>query len=132
MKLPQQKSLPKPTAAEMEILSVLWRDGAATVRQVHDSLDASRGIGYTTVLKFMQIMTEKGLVEREEAGRAHVYRAALDQSEARRQALDDILDKVFGGSSAQLALSALSARRATKEELNQVREWLDQQKGASR
>lgn len=132
MRLAKQAALPKPTAAELEILDVLWRTGPATVRQVLDGLDPAREAGYTTVLKFMQIMTEKGLLARDEANRAHVYRPVLRREDARRQALDDVLDRVFGGSAAALALSALSARRASKEELDQIREWLKTQKGASR
>src|SRR5215471_17792606 len=92
----------KPTDAELAILRVIWRRGPSTVRQVHEVLSQDREIGYTTVLKLMQIMTEKGLVERDESERTHVYQAMLTQEETQQQLVGDLLDKAFGGSASQL------------------------------
>jgi BlaI family penicillinase repressor len=121
--------LPKPTRTEQQILAVLWRLGEATVRQVHEELDRERDVGYTTVLKLMQIMADKGLLVRREEGRAHVYRAAAAPEETQRQLLTDLADRVFGGSAAQLVMRALSASPATQEELDKIRRMLDQQQG---
>lgn len=126
---PARAPLPKPTAAELEILGVLWQTGPATVRQVHEVLAERKGAGYTTVLKLMQIMAEKGLVEREESGRAHIYRPVLRKEDTQGQLLDDLLERVFGGSAAQLVVRALSERRASKEELAEIRRMLDEVEG---
>src|ERR671910_3306550 len=93
-----RKGLPRPTDAELPILRVLWARGAATVREVHDSLSAARPTAYTTTLKLLQIMTEKGLVERDERDRSHVYRARSGEEQTQRQLLHDLLDRVFDGS----------------------------------
>jgi predicted transcriptional regulator len=119
------KGLPRPTGAELPILRVLWDRGAATVREVHDSLSAARPTAYTTTLKLLQIMTEKGLVERDERDRSHVYRARIDEEQTQQQMVQDLLDRVFGGSAAKLVVQALSTRRAAPEELAQIREMLD-------
>lgn len=116
---------PKPSAAELEILAVLWERGDATVRQVYEALEA-RGTGYTTVLKLMQIMATKGLVVRNETARAHVYAAAPRKDEMQGQLVDDLMEKAFGGSAAQLVQRALSQRRATKSELADIRRMLDE------
>jgi BlaI family transcriptional regulator, penicillinase repressor len=123
------RSVPTPTPAELEILAVLWRLGEATVRQVHGVLDERRATGYTTVLKLMQIMTAKGLVERDETARAHVYRAAAKQDDLCGRLVDDLLDRAFGGSAAQLVLQALSRRRASKKDLKEIRRMLDEYEG---
>jgi predicted transcriptional regulator len=102
---------PKPTAAELEILSVLWRLGPSTVREVYTELAHARRVGYTTVLKLMQIMAEKGLVERDERELAHVYRPAARQEDLQGQLVGDLVERVFGGSASQLVLRALSSRR---------------------
>ena len=115
----------KPTAAELEILNVLWELGAGTVREVHGELERRQGVGYTTVLKLLQIMTEKGLVARDEKDRAHVYRPALKREETQGQIVGDLLDRVFGGSAAQLVLRALSDRKASKQEIAEIRQMLD-------
>src|SRR5262245_49047818 len=100
---------PRPTDGELEILGVLWQKGPSTVRDVHASLEAVREVGYTTVLKLLQIMAEKGLVKRDESQRSHVYRAALNREVTQRQLVRDLLTRAFGGSTEQLVVQALSA-----------------------
>src|SRR5215831_8114297 len=112
---------PRPTDAELAILRVLWERGPCTVREVHQALSASQASGYTTVLKLLQIMTEKGLVVRDESERAHVYAAALSERRTQRQLLGDLVDRAFGGSSAKLVLHALSERAASTQELRDIR-----------
>ena len=119
----------RPTDAELMILRVLWHRGPSTVRQVHETLSVSQGTGYTTVLKLLQIMTDKGLVVRDETQRAHVYVSRLSEQRTQRQLLGDLVDRAFGGSSAKLVLQALSGRRATLEELRDIRALLDQLEG---
>jgi BlaI family transcriptional regulator, penicillinase repressor len=116
--------LPKPTDAELAILRVLWQQGPSTVRQVHDALNATKKTGYTTVLKFLQIMHEKGLVSRDEAPYAHVYQARLPREEAQRTLVADLLNRAFEGSMSGLVLQALSSKKASKEELSQIRKIL--------
>ena len=124
---------PRPTDAELAILSVLWQRGPSTVRDVQQVLSASQGSGYTTVLKLLQIMTEKGLVVRDESERAHVYAARQSERRTQRQLMGDLVDRAFGGSSAKLVLHALSERAATSEELRDIRALLDQiEKGDAR
>jgi predicted transcriptional regulator len=120
-----RKALPKPTDAELEILRVLWRLGPATVRRVHDELSAGREMGYTTVLKLMQIMAEKRLVVRDESARSHVYSAAVSEDGTQGRLLGELMDKLFGGSAAKLALRALSEKPASAEELAEVRKLLE-------
>ena len=124
----------KPTNAELGILGVLWQRGPSTVREVHDALRAERteGVGYTTVLKLLQIMAEKKLVKRDTRARTHVYAAAVSEATTRGQLLSDLVDRAFGGSSLALVLQALSTTRATPAELEQIRRLLDERKGASR
>jgi len=117
---------PLPTDAELAILRVLWDRGPSTVREVHGALSATQDSGYTTVLKLLQIMTEKGLVERDESQRAHVYASQLGEQRTQRQLLGDLVDRAFGGSPAKLVLQALAGRRATNEELRDIRALLDQ------
>ena len=116
---------PRPTDAELAILRVLWDRGASTVRQVHDVLSRERPTAYTTALKLLQIMTEKGLVRRDETDRTHIYQARLSQGQTQRQLVRDLVDRAFGGSSSQLVLQALASRRATDEELIEIRKLLD-------
>jgi predicted transcriptional regulator len=118
-------TLPRPTDAELEILKVLWRRGPCTVREVFDSLSESKQTGYTTVLKFMQIMAEKGLVRRDESERAHRYEAALAEEETQRQLVGDLLRRAFDGSAKRLVMQALSAERASADELEEIRRLLD-------
>ena len=123
---------PRPTPAELEILRVLWTRGPSTVREVHEGLGRDRPTGYTTVLKLLQIMTEKGLARRDEAARAHVYEAKLPQTQTQRLLVRDLLDRAFGGSATQLVMQALSARRASPEELARIRQMLDELEGGER
>jgi predicted transcriptional regulator len=122
---------PKPTEAELSILRVLWQRGPSTVRQVQQALQLIRKTGYTTVLKFLQIMTEKGLVSRDETPYAHVYQARLPQEQAQRTMVADLLDRAFEGSMSRLVLQALSSRKASPEELSEIRKILkDYERGA--
>jgi len=125
-----KRPLPKPTDGELAILAVLWRHGPRTVREVHSEFSRTRQTGYTTVLKMLQIMAEKGLVTRDETRRTHIYHAALAQSDAQRRFLGDLLDRVFNGSAHRLVLQALSAKKASPAELAEIRQLLDDmQKG---
>ncbi|NKB72013.1 MAG: BlaI/MecI/CopY family transcriptional regulator [Candidatus Latescibacteria bacterium] len=123
------KNLPHPTDAELAILRILWQRGPSTVGEVQAGLSKERGTGYTTALKLLQIMTDKGLVERDTSRRAHVYRTRSSQDQTEQQLVDDLLEKAFGGSAARLVMQALSTRRASAEELEQIRRLLDKQKG---
>ena len=124
---------PRPTDAELAILNVLWQRGPSTVRDVHQELSTSQESGYTTVLKLLQIMTEKGLVVRDESQRAHVYATRISERRTQRQLLGDLVDRAFGGSSAKLVLHALSDRPASSQELRNIRALLDQlEKGDAR
>ena len=125
-------TLPRPTPAELEILGVLWELGPSTVREVHERLAREKPTGYTTVLKLLQIMTEKGLVSRDEAARAHVYEARVPQEQTQRQLVHDLLDRAFGGSATKLVMQALSSRHSSPEELARIRELLDQLEGGER
>lgn len=116
---------PRPTDAELAILRVLWQRGASTVRQVHEELGRDRPTAYTTALKLLQIMTEKGLVRRDESDRTHVYHARYSEEHTQRQLVRDLLDRAFGGSSSKLVMQALNARRATSEELSEIRKLID-------
>jgi len=120
-----------PTASELEILHVIWRRGPSTVREVYRTLQEDRDIGYSTVLKFMQIMTDKGTLVRDEAVRPQVYRAARPQRQTQMGIVRDLASRVFGGSSAALAVQALSDKKATPEERRQIRELLDAMDAAS-
>ena len=127
-----EKLLPRPTDAELAILSVLWERGPSTVRDVHDDLSSTQATGYTTILKLLQIMTEKGLVVRDEAQRAHIYESRYGEQKTQRQLLTDLADRAFGGSAAKLVMQALSGRKATAEELGAIRELLESLEGESR
>jgi predicted transcriptional regulator len=116
----------RPTDAELEILRVLWEHGPSTVREVFRILEQRRGAGYTTVLKLMQIMTEKGLLERDTTVRPQVYAAICSRGQTQRQLLGDLLERAFGGSPGRLVLQALSEKRTTAEERRAIRDLLDQ------
>jgi predicted transcriptional regulator len=118
---------PIPSTSELEILHVLWRKGPQTVRQIYPALKRKREIGYTTVLKTMQVMAEKGLVTRDESERSHVYRAAVPEKSVKRRLVSDLLDRVFEGSSASLVMQALSAKRASPEDIRKIKELLNAQ-----
>jgi len=119
------RSLPRPTYAELDILRVLWEHGPSTVRQVHEALVGTRETGYTTSLKLMQIMADKGLVTRDESTRTHVYKARVSQEHTQKQLLNDLVDRAFGGSAAALVLRALSSGRTSDEELQEIRKLID-------
>lgn len=121
-----KKVLPRPTEAELAILRVLWDRGPCTVREVQESLADERGTGYTTALKLLQIMTDKGLVRRDDRQRTHVYEAVAPAETTQRQLVRDLLDRAFGGSARQLVMQALSARKASKEDLVEIRRLLDE------
>lgn len=119
--MPRNPTAPRPTDAELAILRILWERGPSTVRQVHDVLiSRERPTAYTTALKLLQIMTEKGLVRRDETDRTHVYHSRLSEEQTQRQLVRDLLDRAFGGSASKLVLQALNARRATAEELGEI------------
>lgn len=119
----------RPTDAELEILTVLWSIGPATVRDVHGAISRRRPAQYSTILKFMQIMAEKGLVRRDETQRAHIYEAAKPREWTQRQLAGDLLERAFSGSAKALMMGALSARKATKKELSELRKLLDDYPG---
>ena len=127
-----KKTLPRPTDAELEILKVLWRRGPSTVREVFETLSEARGTGYTTVLKLMQIMAAKRLVKRDEGERAHRSEAALAEDETQRRLVGELVQKAFDGSAKKLVLQALSSRRATADELAEIRRMLDELEGGKR
>ena len=120
----------KPTEAELAILRVLWSRGASTVREVAEAM--GREGAYTTILKLMQIMTEKRLVNRDDAARTHVYEAAYSEDHTQRQIVTDLLDRVFDGSAAKLVLQALAAGKASPAELAEIRKLLDKHRGGRR
>jgi len=120
------RALPKPTASELEILRVLWERGPSTVRKVYEELSAKKPVGYTTVLKLLQIMTSKGTVRRNEDQRAHVYEACLPAEKTKRQLAADVLQRVFEGSASELMMHALEGRKTSRKELEELRRILDE------
>ena len=120
----------KPTDAELAILTVLWSRGPSTVRQIAEEM--GREAGYTAILKLLQIMTEKGLVVRDESSRTHVYAAAYTQDQTQRQLVTDLVDRVFGGSAAKLVLQALTATKSSPEELEEIQKLLATKTGGSK
>jgi BlaI family transcriptional regulator, penicillinase repressor len=120
---------PKPTAGELEILHALWRKGPSTVNEVQAVLARGDRVAYTTVLKLLQIMFEKGLVKRDDSTRPHVFRAAVSEPQVKRRVITDLLNQVFEGSAMSLVMHALSAKRATPEELRRLRALLDEMEG---
>ncbi len=114
----------KPTTAELEILAVLWELGPATVKEVHEVINERRPTIYTTVLKFLQIMSEKGLVERDAANKAHVYRAALSQEQTQKTLVSDLLEKAFRGSALKLVQHILETKPTSAEELAEIRQMI--------
>jgi predicted transcriptional regulator len=122
----------RPTDAELEILGVLWERGPSTVREVHDVLNRTHATGYTTVLKFLQIMTDKGLVLRDESRPAHVYRPRLAEEETQEEIVRDVLRRAFGGSAYKLVMQALAEGESSPEELARIRELLDELEGGAR
>jgi predicted transcriptional regulator len=118
----------KPTESELEILQILWMRGLATVREVHEELAKTKDVGYTTTLKLMQIMHEKGLVKRDESMRTHVYQPAVNKEKTQKHLLGKMISTLFGGSSTQLVLQALGEHKASDEELEQIQMLLDKMK----
>ena len=123
---------PRPTDAELEILTVLWSTGPTTVREIHSVISRRRQAQYSTVLKFLQIMSEKGLVRRDEKQRAHIYEATRPREWTQRQLAGDLLERAFAGSAKALLLGALSARKATKGELAELRKLLNEYRKGER
>ena len=119
----------RPTAAELEILNVIWTHGPSTVRFVNDQLNLDKDVGYTTTLKIMQVMAEKGLLKRDESQRSHLYGATAPQGEVQKLLLDRLLEQAFGGSALKLVMQALGGHKATPEEINRIRELLDKMEG---
>jgi BlaI family penicillinase repressor len=120
----KRRETPKPTESELELLGILWDRGPVTVRELFEAVNLGRPVVYTGVLKLLQIMTEKGLVERDERVRAHVYRAAVSQADTERRFLQELSERFFAGSAAQLALRALQIEKASDEELEAIRELI--------
>lgn len=119
----------KPTESELEILQVIWKKGECSVRDVHEELIKNKESGYTTTLKLMQIMHEKGLVERDTNAKTHLYKALITREQAQQGALDKILSTVFKGSTSDLVIQALGQHRASKDEINAIKNFLDQFEG---
>ena len=116
----------KPTDSELEILHVLWTNGPSTVRQVHESLSLSRDLGYTTALKLMQIMYEKGLLTREETNRSHTYAAAVTEEDTQRGLVDRFVETAFRGSASKLVMQVLGQHKASRQELDEIKKLLNQ------
>ena len=115
----------KPTESELEILQVLWTKGLATVREVHEELSKTKDVGYTTTLKLMQIMHEKGIVKRDDSMRTHVYQASVNKERTQKHLLTKMIDSLFGGSTTQLVMQALGEQKASPEELEKIQELLN-------
>ncbi|MCR6720604.1 MAG: BlaI/MecI/CopY family transcriptional regulator [Chitinophagaceae bacterium] len=118
----------KPTESELEILQILWTKGTATVREVHEELAATKDVGYTTTLKLMQIMHEKGLVKRDDSMRTHIYQAAVNKEKTQKHLLGKMIDNLFGGSPTQLVIQALGEHKASAEEIEKIQALLNQMK----
>src|SRR6185436_19434549 len=123
---------PKPTEAELGILRVLWRRGPSTVREIWEQINPAQQTGYTTVLKIMQIMFEKGLLRRDEAERSHVYSARLTEEKTQQQVVGHLLERVFSGSACKLVMQALAVKKATPAELAEIRRLLDDLEGGQK
>jgi predicted transcriptional regulator len=122
-------SSPKPTDKELEILRIVWERGAVSVKDVHELLGGDAANGYTTILKLMQIMHDKGLLVRQKSGKLHLYKAVVSQQRTQQQMVSKMIDTVFSGSAAKLVLSALGNQKASKDELKAIRDYLDQLEG---
>ncbi len=121
-----------PTEVELQILAVLWERGPSTVREVHTALEADRDTGYSTTLKMMQVMTEKGLLLKDDSQRPQVYRPALSQEQAQMQFVDDLIQRVFGGAADKLILRAINSHHVSPEDLEQIRKLLRKLEGDSK
>jgi predicted transcriptional regulator len=127
----KKREITRPTESELELLGILWERGQATVRELFEEVNAKRPVVYTGVLKLLQIMTEKGLVLRDERERAHVYRAAVSQADTERRLLRELSERFFAGSAAQLALRALEMEESSDEELDAIRKLIGEKSAAS-
>jgi BlaI family penicillinase repressor len=116
---------PEPTESEVEILQILWQKGSATVREVHEVLETKKDVGYTTTLKLMQIMVEKGIVDRDTSKRIHIYKPLIPQSSVENNLINKLRQKIFRGSASRLVIGALSSEPVSEEELEEIREFLD-------
>jgi predicted transcriptional regulator len=123
---------PKPTESELEILQILWQHGPTTVRLVNEQLNQKKEVGYTTTLKIMQIMAEKGLVKRNEESRSHIYEANVNEEATQKHMLDKFLDLTFRGSASKLVMQALGNHNATKAELDEIRKLIDKMEGGTK
>ncbi|MHA4896579.1 BlaI/MecI/CopY family transcriptional regulator [Pedobacter sp. PWIIR3] len=116
----------KPTESELEILQIIWEKGECTVRDVHEILEKSKAAGYTTTLKLMQIMHEKGLLSRDTSSKTHLYKSLINQQKTQQQLVNKMIDNVFNGSAARLVMQALGNHSASKDEIDSIKEYLDQ------
>lgn len=116
----------KPTESELEILQILWEKGQATVRDVHEILEKNKDAGYTTTLKLMQIMHEKGLVARDTSAKTHIYKALVNQERTQQQLVNKMIDNVFNGSAARLVMQALGNHSASRDEIDSIKKYLDE------
>jgi BlaI family penicillinase repressor len=124
-----KKLTPKPTEKELEILQILWEKGPVAVKDVHEAMGGEGANGYTTILKLMQIMHEKGLVSRQKSGKLHLYEARANQEKTQQQMVDKIIDTVFQGSAMQLVMSALGNKKSTKQDLIEIKKYLEKLEG---
>jgi predicted transcriptional regulator len=127
----QTKKTAKPTDKELEILQILWEKGPSSVKDVHNRLGGNQKNGYTTILKFLQIMHEKHIVSRQKQGKLHVYEAIATKENTKQQMVNKIIDTVFEGSASQLVMSALGNKKSSKEELKEIRKYLDKLEGGA-
>ena len=127
----KKRELPRPTEGELQLLGILWERGPSTVRELFEEVNAERPVVYTGVLKLLQIMTDKGLVLRDERERAHVYRTAVSQADTERRLLRELSDRFFAGSAAQLALRALEMEKSSEEELEAIRQLIEKRAAAN-
>ena len=122
-------NIPKPTESELAILQELWKRGPSTVRTIHEALSTGRDIGYTTALKLMQIMHEKGLLTREREGKTHIYRPAVSQEKIQKQLLNKLVDTAFQGSAMKLIMQALGNQKTSADELNKIKSFIEKLEG---
>lgn len=122
----------KPTEKELEILQVLWENGTCTVREVNEALSEGKEVGYTTTLKFLQIMYDKGLVSRRKQGKTHLYQAEVSQDKTQNQLIDQLLQTAFGGSAMKLVLQALGNQKSSRKDLEEIKKYIDKLQGGQK
>ncbi len=125
IRIKMEEEIRKPTDGELEILQILWREGSCSVRQVNEQLNLQREVGYTTTLKLMQIMADKGLVVRDTSHRQHIYRASVQEAHVQRSALQKVIDTAFQGSASGLIMQALGNHRTSEEELREIKALIE-------